>query len=386
MSIPQIFGNQAINNFLPAILKENKSGWVIEYYALHPVTEKLIRKQIRLQRIVSRYKSLKDARLHINRMVVALNAKLSGGWNPFFSREDARMYEKLHVVTELFLKEKHKELRFNSYRSYESFCKLLNEWLAVNSPDMLASMFSRLWAVRYMEYMYNERNVGANTLNNHLKMGRALFNWMKEKCYVKENPFDSIKPKTKTDKTRIIIPPNIRKKITADLAVNCPGLLIISKLVYNSLIRPVEIRRLQIKDINLQQRHIVIDKSISKNKKTRFATINQDIIDSLIDLHIERYPMDYYIFSEDMKPGKDQVHGNYYAKRWDKMRKRVGLPMEMQLYSLRDTGIHEMLKSGIDDLSVMQHADHGSLEMTTLYGNHFDPNLNNLIYTKAPRF
>ena len=68
------------------------------------------------------------------------------------------------------------------------------------------------------------------------------------------------------------------------------------------------------------------------------------------------------------------------------MRDRLNLPLEMQMYSFRDTGIHEMLKSGIDDLSVMQHADHANLQMTTLYGNHFDPNLNNLIYEKAPKF
>lgn len=58
----------------------------------------------------------------------------------------------------------------------------------------------------------------------------------------------------------------------------------------------------------------------------------------------------------------------------------------MQLYSLRDTGIYDMLKSGIDDLTVMQHADHSTLEMTTIYGNHQDPNLINLINEKAPKF
>jgi integrase len=58
----------------------------------------------------------------------------------------------------------------------------------------------------------------------------------------------------------------------------------------------------------------------------------------------------------------------------------------MQLYSLRDTGINEMIKSGIDDLSVMQHADHSSLDMTTRYANHADPHLVDVIYNKAPSF
>ena len=58
----------------------------------------------------------------------------------------------------------------------------------------------------------------------------------------------------------------------------------------------------------------------------------------------------------------------------------------MQLYSLRDTGINNMLKSGIDPLTVMQHADHHDLAMTTRYANHADPNLIKKIAENAPKF
>lgn len=378
--------NNTLAKYLPAVLKENKSGWIIEYYCEHPTTKKLTRKQIKLSRIVSRYKSVKDARAHCARMVQVLNAKLVGGWNPFFSSEDARLYEKLHTVTDLFLKEKCKENRKNTIRSYESFCKMLNEFAESNSPDLLASMFGQLYAVRYMDYMYNVRNVGANTYNNHIKMGRAFFNWAKEKCYTKQNPFEVIKTKQKTTKTRIIIPHEIRIKIIKDLEINNPELLLVCKLVYNSLIRPSEIMLLKIENVNLEKRYIHIDKKVSKNKKTRFAAINEDIINSFKLMNLNQHPENFYIFSENLVPGPNHVNNGYYSKRWDKLRKRINLPMEMQMYSLRDTGIHEMLKSGIDDLSVMQHADHSSLEMTTLYGNHYDPNLNELIYSKAPKF
>ena len=63
MSIPE--KNPArINNsdFLPAMLKENKSGWLVEYYARNPKDNTLKRKQIRLKRIVLRYNKKRDAR------------------------------------------------------------------------------------------------------------------------------------------------------------------------------------------------------------------------------------------------------------------------------------------------------------------------------------
>ena len=68
------------------------------------------------------------------------------------------------------------------------------------------------------------------------------------------------------------------------------------------------------------------------------------------------------------------------------MRTALKLPEEMQLYSLRDTGINEMLKCGIDPLTVMQHADHHDLSMTTRYANHVDPHLVETISKKAPNF
>jgi integrase len=125
---------------------------------------------------------------------------------------------------------------------------------------------------------------------------------------------------------------------------------------------------------------------VAKNKNQRFAAINKEIITALEQMNLERYPKNYFVFSDDMKPGTRELKGGAFSRRWDRMRKRIKLPVEMQLYSLRDTGMHDMLKCGIDNLSVMQHADHSSLEMTTLYANHYDKQLNETIYSKSPKF
>lgn len=376
----------SFKKFLPAILKENKTGWIIEYYCEHPISHILTRKQIKLQRIITRYKSVKDARIHVSRMVMALNAKLSGGWNPFFTDEDARLYEKLSTVSELFLAEKKKELRKNSIRSYNSFINILIDWSNKNSPGMFASMFNQLYAVRYMDYIYTSRNVGLTTYNNHVKMGRAFFNWMKEKCYTKQNPFDQVKVKPKHKKTRILIPPEIRQKIIKDLEVNNPQFLLMCNLVYNSLIRITEMQLLRVGDVRLNDGYIQVIGTVAKNHKTRFASLNAESIKRLTDMNLERYPANYYLFGSYLIPSKEPAGNGCYGEKWTKLRNRVKFAKEMQLYSLRDTGINEMLKSGIDDLSVMQHADHSSLEMTTLYGNHYDPNLIKLISEKAPKF
>ena len=104
------------SNFLPAMLKGYKSGWVIEYYAENPLTKKMERKKFKINRLVSRYKCKKDARNHANKMTMALNIRLSTGWNPFFTDDDARLYTSVSVVCEKYLQEKRKELREEAMR------------------------------------------------------------------------------------------------------------------------------------------------------------------------------------------------------------------------------------------------------------------------------
>ena len=48
--------------------------------------------------------------------------------------------------------------------------------------------------------------------------------------------------------------------------------------------------------------------------------------------------------------------------------------------SLRDTGITDLLHSGVGPLTVQHHADHSSLAIQKIYTDHFDAGLNEKIY------
>ncbi|MCK9156636.1 MAG: site-specific integrase [Paludibacteraceae bacterium] len=373
-------------NYLPAVLKEYPSGWMIEYYVESPKDHQLKRIRIRVDKIRKRYKLKMDARKHVMGMVLAINNKLMTGWNPFFHGEDSRLYVSMKDVSELFINEKKKEMRPDTMRSYSSFINIFLGWLNRYDPKMFASMFTRVWAVKFMDYAYNERNVSARTYNNYLKISKVMFNWSLEKCYVKENPFNSIKSKRKEPKTRTIIPKQYRDMITKHLEGD--NFLIVCNLVYTSLIRPKEIRNLRVGDVDLEGRFIRVPGEVAKNHHSRYSAINKKTIDLLKGINLERYKKTDFLFSDidTLYPGSVQLYSSKFTKLWDSVRKELKLPKEMQLYSLRDTGISEMIKAGIDDLSIMQHADHSSLDITSIYAKHEDPNLVKLIYEKAPEF
>jgi site-specific recombinase XerD len=379
-------------NYLPAILKTNQSGWIIEYYVENPQTQMLARKKIKLQRLLCRYSSKIEAKKHINNIIVALNMKLSTGWNPYFVGEDSRMYIPLKEVGERYKDEIKRNTRPATFSSYNSFVSIFCEWMDKVSPNIYSSMVTHALVAKFMDYVYNERrgrktdSMSNRTYNNYIKNGSAFFSWMVDKCYCKENHFTKVKCKKKEDKKRILIPEETRERITKYLQSKNPNYLLMLKLIYNSLIRPKEIRNLLVSDISVVKGQITVRKEVSKNGKERITPMTQDIIEDFKRLNLQSYTQGCYVFGENFEPSKTKLTDFNMHKYWAKMRKELKLPEEMQQYSLRDSGIFEMIKSGIDPLSVQQLADHHSLEMTTIYAKHLDPNLQKIIVDNAPKF
>jgi hypothetical protein len=169
-------------NYLPAVLKTNKSGWIIEYYLENPLTQILARKQIKLQRLISRYSLKTEAKKHINNIIVALNMKLPTGWNPYFVGEDSRMYTPLKDVTKKYLEEIKRNIRPDTWRLYTSFLNIFCEWMEKAAPNIYSSMVTHTLIAKFMDYVYNERkgrkgeSVSNKTYNNYIKIDKKTSN------------------------------------------------------------------------------------------------------------------------------------------------------------------------------------------------------------------
>lgn len=374
-------------DFFPAVLKYTKSeGYLIEYHYRDKITGKLVRKRFYLNRIVNSYEKKKDGVNHARRIVHELNEKLKNGWTPTFETEDQRLYTPILLLRDIYLKDKSRDVREATMHSYSSITRMFNEWIeSSNRTGKVTGNFLRYDAVCYMDFIL-EKGCSNRTYNNTLKMMRALFSWAIERCYCKENPFSSIKTKTKEAKRRIIIDESSRKRIAEYFKLKDPQMLIVCKLVYNSAMRPKEIANLKIEDLRLKNRYIVVKDTVAKNKKSRCATITADVIEHL--RQFENLPGNMYLFgmNKDLHPSERRCAISAFSKRWDKMRAFLKLPMEMQLYSLRDTGMIDLLHAGVDELSVQQHFDHSDLSIQAIYTNHYDPNLNERIFKNAPEF
>lgn len=374
-----------VTDYLPAIIKNNSHGWYVEYQVVDPATGKMKRYRQLLNNLRKHYTRLSDFKAHCNRIVCMINAKLAGGWNPVGENVNTRLYTPLSIVIQEYLDEKAAELRPDTMRSYKSFCNVFGKWVEKTAPNCQAILFNKVFAIRYLDYCFKDRELKGRSWNNQLKAARALFAWAVEKCYCKENPFAGIKTKREEEKKRVLVPPDARQRISAWCREHNPGMLIVCQLVYTSLIRPKEIRNIRVCDVFLKEHYIFINGNNAKTHYARFASLTPPI-EQAISGWIDGAKSTDYLIGRDYKACDIQQSNSRFVKDWDKMRKALKLPEEMQLYSLRDTGINEMLKSGIDPLTVMQHADHHNLSMTTRYANHADPHLVEVISKKAPGF
>lgn len=370
--------NLPLVNYEPAALQEWDTGWHITYRILNPETGVLERKKLRFEKIRKRLGSDTNARKYAKIYCSAINEKLESGWNPYMEGKNAKSFHKLLDTVKTFLNEKELDMKNGvfspeSMRTYKSQTEVFSRWITKRNESIYVGAFNKTMALDYMDYLYTERQLSPRSWNNYLNFSRNFWNWLVEKNYCTENVFQQIKSKTNKEKERTIIPEDWSKKIIQYFRDNQPSMEIVCGLIYNSFLRPAEICRTQIKDIQIAKNAIYLPATKTKNKKARWCLLPPHLIELLVNLGIDRYPMDYYLFSSGLKPGKTQLYTRKIDKYWHKMREVINLPMEYQLYSYRDTGITDLKKQGHSNLFISSITGHLNSDEIETYTHAPDP-------------
>lgn len=358
-----------IIHYIPARLTEGKD-WFVSFYAEDPFTGQMRRKRIKLNRI----KGLAERRRYARDLVEQINKKLRAGWNPFTEAVAPKGAELFSAAVALFLKRKRVELRPDSMRSYDSHSDRLLTWLKLRGKqNLMSAAFTPYICRDYMEHVL-DLGVSARTYNNYIVFGRVLFNWMKERHYCADNPFDSIKRMKEKEKFRKIIPEDMRQRISEHLAVHDPDFLRACMIMFYAEIRPAEQMKLVIGNIDLKNRVIHVPAHAAKNGEARWPTIGDALMPYLLSLPWDRLSSNSLLIGKDFVPGGEPVkRTDQYTRRWSKLRKELKLPKQYQFYSLRDSGIVHMINNKVPMNEVMMQAAHADLTTTTKYVRFANP-------------
>lgn len=351
-------------DFIPAQVSSNKEVYV-SYHVLDPVSGRLKRRRIRCNRIRDRRERLRYARL----LCAETNRRLYAGWNPLTGEEESnRRPQTVEQAAEDFYRKKQETLRKDSTRGYKSKLAFFLAWCEKKGlSDWLCAYFTGKQAAELLEE-YGKGGRSAYAYNNMLQFLKSMFRSFVSDGLLPSNPFEPFKGKRKEKKHRTTIPKHERKKILDYFTKRgMTEYIAIMQLCFKHLVRPKEILMLQLRDIDFDEGMLRIPPNVSKNHEERVIALSDDVLGHFRKLRAEPLSPHTFIFSRHFKPGPKSYTTRNLFEAWHRMLKHLSLPSTFHFYSLKDTGITEMLESGMPPKYVKDLAGHHSISMTDRY-------------------
>jgi integrase len=372
-STPKKSANIAsILQYTPPVYRCNNAGSYIEFFAFDPEQNRMRRKIIKLNRI----KGVSTKRKYANDVLSRLNEQLRRGWNPWIAKDVSDLCT---IGDALDKYENHVEKMFSqgyfrkeTYVGYKSYLKILRGYIEQKKRIYYVYQFDKNFCVDFLDYIFIERNNVAQTRNNYLNFLRVICSFWVEKGFLKHKPTDGISPIAKRlyQKERTTIPSDTIAKIAEYCLEHDANFLLACYLLFYCFIRPVEMTRLRVKDFNVEASTITISADISKNKTTQIVTLPKKVLQYAVELGVLSAPLTDYIFSDKLKPGSEPIDPKIFRDHWGKLRRALRLNPKWKFYSLKDSGVTEMLDNNFASIAVRDQARHSSLAITDIYTRH----------------
>ncbi len=354
----------AVLGYVPAEPHFTPSGTYVDLYAIHPITGVLKRKRYRCDRI----RGATARRAYARDLAARLNVRLRGGWNPWAKQEGARSMVSIREACHDYLAARLPQVSHGV--SYESGVRIFLAWAGKEGlADAPVADFSR----RHAHLFLDQRKVSARTWNNNLRHAMMLWGWLLERDYVGRNPFAGISRRRTAQKLRTIITPAERAACIEWFRRQDPPMVLVCMWLFHTLLRPADLARLRVGDVDLGRQLLTLQGPQTKGRRIRHATIPDVMLQDLLAARLELAPPGYLVLGKGLVPGMVPPGSNALRQRWTKMRKALGWGVDKQLYSLRDSGIVQLVADGVDLHHIMQQADHASIETTQYYLRHYYP-------------
>lgn len=368
MSKLQNSKNQIFIDFIPAELREN-SEWRIVYYVKNPFTDKLAIKRVRVKKITPTAERRKFAK----KVVREINTRLEQGWNPFYNEKNVKEFTTLKQAAESFINRvevefKDNNIRFDTFKTYKSQISNLLKYLEeTNNSNLLCYKFNSDFIGEYLDYVRYVKKLSARTRDNYLGFLVTFCKYLFRKKYITTNPTEHFTKINKKSKNRVIISDIEKSKILNYWTNKNTNYLLVCLLCYYCFIRRTELLKLKVKDVNLQKSTIFISADTSKSRNNKIVSVPKHLHKMLLEQIKEASQNDLLFSADKFKAGSKACHPDKITKWWATMRKNLKITTKIDWYSLKDTGITDLLEAGVPLISVRNQARHHSSNQTDAY-------------------
>lgn len=342
--------------------------WFVEYQFCDPKTNefKRLRETGGANRIQNPYKR----KAALERISKEINRKLRAGWNPITDS-----YESYIVYSEdswescvgIILEEKRQSTSVN-HAQYKYVLEFFTEYLRKRRIDTdHPRKITKSIIMDYLTWRLNNFKIRRGTRDKDLILLGGSFKVLKIRGIIKDNPCEGIPKLGDRPERHEPYTAEELQKLIHYLSENDRNMLYFCILVM-AAIRPAEIIRLQIKDINLKDGTVIIKNTKSKNGRGRVSRVPGILLEYLNDMPLAGYPTTHYVFNSNGIP-EAGIHANrwYWSKQFRKVKDELKLRKGVTMYSLKHTILIEMFKHGASMDELMSYGGFRTLDALQAY-------------------
>ncbi|ATA93039.1 integrase [Capnocytophaga canimorsus] len=315
--------------------------WYVYFSFRNPKTGKMER-QTPVYLGVNKLKKLSDRREAIKVLRDALEKALANGTiNPYENTYSEIKIINIAQAVELALKNAQATMRESSFKDYKSRINKFEKWLNNNGfSGRSVQAITKKTVLNFLNDVLEKTS--AKNRNNTRSNLSIFFKYLEDNEYIAENfvskiPVLNAKPERNKTYTQ-----TQESQIFNYLEKNDKLLLLMIKFVSYNFLRPIEVCRLQIKNIDFEGKKLVVD---AKNKLQKTKIIPEILFQEI--QYLKGSNSEFYLFAPEGVNHWNTTETNkrdYWSKRFKKVKDVFGLGKDYGLYSFRHTFITKLYR------------------------------------------
>lgn len=329
-----------------------KKRWYVYFYFKNPATQKMtLQSPIYLG--VNKFKTIAERTKAIKRLREAVENVLINGYNPYQDEHfqiDEKQNLSVKAAADFVLKIKKNQLKETSFKDFKSRVNRFVDYLLDNGfAGRYISSVNRKTITTYLNHVQEDSSAAnRNNTQNNLSV---MFAVLVDNEIIPHNPFANIKKlKTTPERNKTYSDTQVAD-IYKHLETHDRELLLFIMFVTYNYLRPIEVCRLKIQDINLTDNLLFVR---AKNKAVKTKIIPNIMLSALPN--VATLETTAYLFTPDGygQPCQtsDVDRRNYWTKRFKKeVKDKFKLSAEFTIYSFRHYGIGKLYQSFIQDIT-----------------------------------
>lgn len=315
--------------------------WYVYFSFRNPQTGKMER-QTPIYLGVNKFKKLSERKEAIKILRDTLEKGLANGTiNPYENSYSEPKIISIQEAFELALKNAKSIMSEGYFRDYKHRLSKLEKWLTANGFYGRSVQSITKKTIQNFLNDVLEKTSPKNRNNTRSNLS-TFFKFLEKEEYIAENFIDKIPVLTAKPKRNKTYTQTQENQLFEYLETHDKALLLFVKFVSYNFLRPIEVCRLQVKDIDFQGGQLFIQ---AKNQLVKIKIIPEILLNELSFLK-NALPT-HYIFAPK---GVGEWHTSetnkrdYWSKRFKDVKDVFGLGEEYGLYSFRHTFITKLYR------------------------------------------